>query len=222
MNKLVVKHKVKGEDIPTTTSRKVAEIFEKEHKNVIRDIERIIDTELNFELSEMFILDTYKDSTGRTLKQYLITQDGFSLLVMGFTGAKALEFKLAYIKAFNEMKKELEDFKFQRKLSKEGYKGLTGSLKDELGENAKVYHFSNEADMINRIVLGLTAKQYCDIHNIDRKKMRDHLSSKDLEAIAELEKYDEFLIRRGFSYKEREEELSEYHLRRLIKTLEVA
>lgn len=223
MSKLIVKHKIKGEDIPVTTSRKVAEFFEKEHKNVIRDIENLIEKDgLNFELNSMFILSTYKDTYQRDKKQYLLTQDGFTLLAMGFTGPKALEFKLAYIKAFNEMKKELEDFKFQRKIAKEGYKGLTGSLKDELGDDAKVYHFSNEADMINKIVLGLTAKQYCDIHKVDRKCMRDHLSSKDLEAISELEKYDEFLIRRGFTYKQREEELSEYHLRRLRKTLEVA
>lgn len=220
---LIVKHKIKEENIPVTTSRKVAEFFEKEHKHVIRDIENLIEKDgLNFELNSMFILSTYKDTYKRDKKQYLLTQDGFTLLAMGFTGPKALEFKLAYIKAFNEMKKELEDFRFQRKIAKEGYKGLTGSLKDELGDDAKVYHFSNEADMINKIVLGLTAKQYCDIHKVDRKCMRDHLSSKDLEAISELEKYDEFLIRRGFTYKQREEELSEYHLRRLRKTLEVA
>lgn len=216
---LIVKHKVKGEDVPVTTSRKVAEFFEKEHKNVIQSIENLIAEKSA--VKNMFMLSTYK-VRGRDFKEYLLTFDGFSLLVMGFTGPKALEFKLAYIKAFNEMKKELEDFRFQRKIAKEGYKGLTGSLKDELGDDAKVYHFSNEADMINKIVLGLTAKQYCDIHKVDRKCMRDHLSSKDLEAIVELEKYDEFLIRRGFTYKQREEELSEYHLRRLRKMLEVA
>lgn len=224
MSKLIVKHKINGEDILVTTSLRVAEIFDKEHKNIIRDIEKIIDDmkSRGSDLScQMFALSTYKNR-GKDYKQYLLTQDGFTLLAMGFTGPKALEFKLAYIKAFNEMKKELEDFKFQRKIAKEGYKGLTGSLKDELGDDAKVYHFSNEADMINKIVLGLTAKQYCDIHKVDRKCMRDHLSSKDLEAISELEKYDEFLIRRGFTYKQREEELSEYHLRRLRKMLEVA
>ncbi|AXX95097.1 Rha family transcriptional regulator [Arcobacter ellisii] len=229
---LISKHKIKGENIPVTTSRKVAEIFEKRHADVIRAIENLIDggdpnfglssNELNIALVKMFFISQYKDKKGETRKEYLLTQDGFTLLAMGFTGPKALEFKLAYIKAFNEMKKELEDFRFQRKIAKEGYKGLTGSLKDELGDDAKIYHFSNEADMLNKIVLGLTAKQYCDIHQVDRKCMRDHLSSKDLEVISELEKYDEFLIRRGFTYKQREEELSEYHLRRLRKTLEVA
>lgn len=202
----------------------MAEIFDKRHDNVVRDIEKLIDDmkpDASDLRSQMFTLSTYKNR-GKDYKQYLLTQDGFTLLAMGFTGPKALEFKLAYIKAFNEMKKELEDFRFQRKIAKEGYKGLTGSLKDELGDDAKIYHFSNEADMLNKIVLGLTAKQYCDIHQVDRKCMRDHLSSKDLETISELEKYDEFLIRRGFTYKQREEELSEYHLRRLRKTLEVA
>ena len=106
MSKLIVKHKVKGEDIPVTTSRKVAEYFEKEHKNVIRDIENILDGgALKIELSSMFILSSYKSVQNKELKEYLLTFDGFSLLVMGFTGAKAMKFKLAYIKAFNEMKK---------------------------------------------------------------------------------------------------------------------
>jgi Rha family phage regulatory protein len=121
---LITKHKVKGEDIPVTISLKVAEYFEKEHKNVIRDIEKLFSNGLKNELVKMFILDTYKDKKGETRKQYLITQDGFALLVMGFTGAKAMKFKLAYIKAFNEMKKELEDFKFQRKLYFYVYKHL--------------------------------------------------------------------------------------------------
>lgn len=105
MNKLIVKHKVKGEDIPVTTSRKVAEFFEKEHKNVIRDIEKLFSNGLKNELVKMFFISQYKDKKGETRKEYLLTFDGFSLLVMGFTGPKALEFKLAYIKAFNEMKK---------------------------------------------------------------------------------------------------------------------
>lgn len=119
MNKLVVKHKVKGEDVPVTTSLRVAEIFDKRHDNVVRDIEKLIDDmkpDTSDLRSQMFTLSTYKNR-GKDYKQYLLTFDGFSLLVMGFTGAKAMKFKLAYIKAFNEMKKELEDFRFQRKLS---------------------------------------------------------------------------------------------------------
>ncbi len=86
-----------------TTSLAVAEHFGKLHKNVIRDIERVFGevprtfTELNFERSE------YKDSTGRSLPLYRMTRDGFSLVAMGFTGAAALRWKVAYITAFNAM-----------------------------------------------------------------------------------------------------------------------
>lgn len=81
------------------------------------------DTQLNFEpsrkmagdtqpqigLSEKyFIPSTYKDSTGRELKHYWLTRDGFSLLVMGFTGPAALHWKLLYIEAFNKMEEALK------------------------------------------------------------------------------------------------------------------
>lgn len=114
-------YKVRGKDIPVTTSRKVAEVFGKRHADVIRDIEKL--TERNSALSVMFTLHPYKDRTGRTLKQYLLTHDGFTLLVMGFTGAEALEFKLAYINAFNDMREAIEDHKLNREIAREGSVG---------------------------------------------------------------------------------------------------
>lgn len=97
-----------NESEAVTTSRTVAEMFEKKHKNVIRDIENLI-TELKIEPSgtifaeQNFYKSTYKDSTGRELPSYILTRDGFTLLAMGFTGAKAIQFKVAYINAFNRM-----------------------------------------------------------------------------------------------------------------------
>ncbi|CAM3933022.1 Rha family transcriptional regulator [Arcobacter cloacae] len=64
MNKLVVKHKVKGEDVPVTTSLRVAEIFDKRHDNVVRDIEKLIDDmkpDTSDLRSQMFTLSTYKN-----------------------------------------------------------------------------------------------------------------------------------------------------------------
>ncbi len=87
------------------SSRDVARVFEKEHKNVLRDIRSLecsADfTELNFELS------TYSDNTGRKLPEVIITRDGFTILAMGFTGRKAMAFKEAYIAEFNRMEREL-------------------------------------------------------------------------------------------------------------------
>ena len=93
--------------VPATTSLKVAEIFSKKHKHVVRDIENLMAncpddfTGSNFGLSE------YKDKTGRKLPMYILPRDGFTLLVMGYTGKEAMKFKLAYIEAFNAMEEQL-------------------------------------------------------------------------------------------------------------------
>lgn len=84
------------------SSRQLADNFGKEHKNVLRDIENIkVSLGINFEL--YFYESTYVASNGKTNPEYLMNRDGFTLLAMGFTGAKALEWKLKYIAAFNAM-----------------------------------------------------------------------------------------------------------------------
>lgn len=89
-----------------TDSRKVAEVFGKEHKNVIQAIENI--TAENSAVSSMFYETDYTAGTGKHYKMYLMNRDGFTLLAMGFTGKQALEWKLKYIKAFNDMEAELK------------------------------------------------------------------------------------------------------------------
>ncbi|WP_432648384.1 Rha family transcriptional regulator, partial [Mitsuokella sp.] len=90
-----------------TSSLNVAEHFEKRHDHVIRDIETLISQ--NPKLGTDYFCETsYQAGTGKNYKMYLMNRDGFSLLVMGFTGAKALEWKLKYIEAFNAMEKEIK------------------------------------------------------------------------------------------------------------------
>jgi len=97
------------------SSRDIARVFEKRHDNVLRDINSIAasDTEwglLNFE--EM----PYSDSYGRKQDEYGITRDGLTLLVMGYTGDKAMQFKKAYIAAFNEMEHKLSPRNYKEAL----------------------------------------------------------------------------------------------------------
>lgn len=84
-------------------SRDVAVYFGKEHRNILRDIEKLIgEGVLKFEHTP------YIDpQNGQTYKSYNMDRDGFTLLAMGFTGKKALKFKLAYINQFNAMEAEL-------------------------------------------------------------------------------------------------------------------
>jgi len=89
-----------------TTSLQVAENFEKQHGHILRDIQNLKKDVSNF--GEMFFEIVTPDAYGRDRKVYYLNRDGFTLLAMGFTGKKALQFKLAYIKAFNEMENYIE------------------------------------------------------------------------------------------------------------------
>jgi len=94
---------------PVASSLEVAKHFDKEHKNVIRDIEnllKLMSSNLS-PLQNVFFETIYTDSRGRKKKCYEMTKDGFMLLAMGFSGQKALAWKLKYIQAFNEMEKAL-------------------------------------------------------------------------------------------------------------------
>lgn len=112
MNELVI---INGQQV-VTSSRNVAEHFEKRHDNVVRDVESLIggllkneDTHNGMDVHKMFCLSSYKnEQNGQTYPEYLMNRDGFSLLVMGFTGAKALAWKLKYIDAFNAMEKSIQ------------------------------------------------------------------------------------------------------------------
>lgn len=90
------------------SSRNVAAVFEKEHKNVLQDVRAVIAAcsqdfaRLNFQLG------SYKDANNQERPEYLLTKDGFTMLAMGYTGVKAMQFKEAYIKLFNDMRAKLE------------------------------------------------------------------------------------------------------------------
>lgn len=94
-----------------TTSLEVARVFEKRHDHVVRDIKKLCEEISNdFKLpnfGEFEIIEENASGLKITKTCYEITKDGFVLLAMGFTGKKAMQFKLAYIEAFNKMEAEL-------------------------------------------------------------------------------------------------------------------
>lgn len=84
-------------------SLEVSKKFNKVHRNVTRDIDNLIAQ--NCAVKSMFYASSYKADNGQTYRKYFMNRDGFSLLVMGFTGKEALDWKIKYINAFNEMEK---------------------------------------------------------------------------------------------------------------------
>jgi anti-repressor protein len=100
MNRLVYQSE-KG--TPVTTSLLVAQKFGKEHKHVLESVRNILTTAENSAVRLMFYETTYFNEQNKQQPMFIMNRDGFSLLVMGFTGKEALNFKLDFIEAFNKM-----------------------------------------------------------------------------------------------------------------------
>ena len=166
---------INGKSVIATTSLTVAEFTEKEHRKVVRDIELILKSgkfsTANFGLSE------YVSDRGRTYRMYLMDERLTSILLMGFTGKKALDWKIAYTDEFIRMREALskpkqgetvprfhydalaEQHKELQYLYRKWYKRKTGKMLTELQEAELVI-------FINETVLG------------ERTKTRQHLTDK--------------------------------------------
>lgn len=96
-----------GNGTITTNSLTVSKIFGKRHDHVLRDVRKIISNSPKTFTAPNFGESEYKDETGKSNTLYTLTKNAFVLLAMGFTGEKAMQFKIAYIEAFDKMQNEL-------------------------------------------------------------------------------------------------------------------
>lgn len=171
----------------------MAEFFEKEHKDIVHDTEKMLQPQsgLSVEFNALsFERISYTDSGGKKQIAYAMTRDGFAMLVMGYTGAKAMHFKELYIKRFNEMDTFIKTLVSAR----QEFPLLTKNIK-LLHDSPKPYHFSNECDMLNRIVLVMTAKQYRLANGIEKgKSIRPYLTKDQINMIEILQKVDVGLL----------------------------
>ena len=196
--------------VPRVDSLFVAATFEKQHYNVLRDIGRI--TASNSGLSPEFIAlnfegNTYRDARGRKLPRYLLTRDGFTMLVMGYTGSKAMHFKELYIQRFNEMEQCIRSLLSAR----QEFPMLTDMI-CRLHESPKAYHFSNEADMLNRIVLGMSAKQFRLANGIEKgQSIRPYLTAQQIHALDLLQHLDYGLLYSCPDFQQRKQLLMAYY-----------
>lgn len=109
MNNLINIENQEGKLI--VSSREIAKNFDKRHDQVLRDIDNKIQSlgTSPQKCGDLFIENEYEDNYKRKQREYLLTRDGFSFMVMGFTGAKADQWKLKYIDAFNKMENALKE-----------------------------------------------------------------------------------------------------------------
>jgi Rha family phage regulatory protein len=193
--------------VPVVSSRSIAEKFEKRHDVVLRSVETAECSE-DFR-NRNFVVSSYREGKGK-YKEYLLTKNGFAFVVMGFTGKKAAHFKENYILAFDAM------YEFIQSLStaKLEFPEFTRAIMAAHDE-PKHYHFSNEINLINRIVLGMDAKRFKEANGIDEKapSIRPYLSLPQIKAIEALQKFDIGLIVTVPEFEDRKRHLTDYFSR---------
>ena len=200
----------KNEEVLVTTSRKVAEVFGKDHKNVLRDIDELGCSDnfrkLNFELSEYRV-----DGNNKSYKEYIITRDGFVFLVMGYTGEKASKFKEDYIGAFNEMEAELKRiYDERRQWELERAKGivirhiLTDTIKMKIADSPnKRFAYPNYTKMVYKAVFGKSLAELQKEYGVKPKEsIREYLTMEQMREVESMEMLVSSLINIGMGYGE--------------------
>lgn len=201
-----------NKDTARVNSLFVAQAFEKEHRTVLRAISNALDGESG--LSEEFrrhnfVQSSYRNEQNKRQPCYEMTRDGFTLLAMGFTGKKAMRFKEEYIKRFNQMETFIKTLVSARK----EFPLLTENIK-LLHESPKPYHFSNECDMINRIVTGMSAKQFRVAHDIPKgESIRPFLTDEQINQLEVLQKVDVGLLVAVPDFEQRKRHLEWYRMK---------
>ena len=193
---------VNKEEVTVVTSLDVAETFEKEHKHVLEDIRRICESLSTAEISALFYESEYTASNGKKNPLYLMNRDGFTLLVMGYTGEKAMRFKLSYINQFNQMESLLKRKMLEREKGIAVRQALTKALQQS-AENERMHGhaYSTYTDLVYRSVFGKSAKQLREELGISKKdNLRDFFNPEELQMVQNAEMLVSSLMGYGWGY----------------------
>lgn len=212
---LVEIKKMNKEEVTVVTSLDIAETFGKEHKNVLRDIKQLECSDefgqLNFEPS------SYINQQNKEQPMYFITRDGFTLLVMGYTGEKAMKFKEAYIRQFNAMEKALIGKLKEREKGIAVRQALTNALQQsQENERMHGHAYSTYTNIVYKAVFGKDAKHLREEYGISKKEnLRECFSEEERKAVQSVEMIVSGLVNYGWGY----EQIKEFVMNQNLKML---
>lgn len=193
------------------SSREIAALVDKRHDNVKRTIETLADRGV-IRLPQF---EDVKNEQGQTVQEYqLEKRDSFVV-----TAQLSPEFTARLVDRWQELEAELARLATQESARVQARQAaalqapkMTDALKEvraEIGKETQGHHYSNEYDMINRIVLGMTAKKYRYSQNIPTcDAMRDHLSQEQIRLIELAQRLNEDLILDGDSFDDRKSRIA--------------
>ena len=199
------------------TSLDVASTFGKEHYHVMEDIRNIMSNVSSPEFSGLFIQQEYIASNGKRNPMFVMNRDGFTLLVMGYNGEKAMQFKLAYIKQFNAMESALQGKRIEREKGIAVRQALTKALKQS-AENERMHGhaYSNYTNCIYKTLFGRNAAQLRSDFGIGKAdNLRDCFSKEELRAVQSMECLVSGLVDCGWGYEQVKDFISQNNMKRL-------
>lgn len=193
------------------SSLEIAELTGKNHADVMRDIKNILE-QADIDLS--IFAEVYKARNGQMQPCFLLPKRECDLVVSGYS----VKYRLAIIDRWIELEQK-EQEKAQQKIQSEKvrselrleYKPMNIALtesRQEQGKETKHFHFSNEADLLNRIALGMTSAKFKVYHDIgDKEAIRDYLTLEQKNALLSLQRANTAYIEEGICFNERKERL---------------
>lgn len=184
-----------------TSSLQVAETFRKQHKHVLEAIDELKQG-LAENSADLFYEDIYVHPQNKqSYRQVIMNRDGFTLLAMGFTGQKALQFKLKYIEAFNQMENHIKQQLDTSTLSPE-LQFMNSVVQSLAKQEIDTKRVENKVDNITDIISLNTTDWRKDCRNLVNKMAR---TQGGYDAYQEIQTaiYDEVDRRAGSSLKTR-------------------
>jgi phage regulator Rha-like protein len=208
MGDLVIDGRASG-STATMSSREIAKLTGKQHQHVKRDIEVML-KELGKDVSSFGRI--YLDSMKRQQTEYHLDRELTDTLVTGYS--ILLRHKVIQRwHALEAKQASIDEAKIARQRARLEAPALADAVKHSrqaVGKDTKHYHYSNEFDLINRVVVGSSSKQLRDIRGCsDSEPLRDLLTPGEIKAVEHMQRLNAALIDVGMPYQERKAKLEQ-------------
>lgn len=199
---------IKKLDLVTNTAA-IAEGVGRDHDTIIKLVDRNKSDLEEFGEVGFEIRSGYNNSKVRVA---LLNEQQTTLLITYMRNNEVVRaFKKRLVAEFFTMRSALAKKKMDRNSARLEYKPMTDAIKHEreaLGKQIAPHHFSNEADLINRLALGMTSAKFRVYHEIGKKEpIRDYLTPEQIHCITELQRANTVFISMGWDFDQRKEVL---------------
>lgn len=193
----------------TMSSREIAKLTGKRHDNVVTDILKMLG-ELDMHAPDFS--GTYKTARGNSYTEYHLNKELTDTLITGYS----IPLRHKVIQRWHALEAKqaaLDEAKIARQRARLEAPALADAVKHSrqaVGKDTKHYHYSNEFDLINRVVVGSSSKQLRDIRGCrDSEPLRDLLTPGEIKAVEHMQRLNASLIDVGMPYQERKAKLEQ-------------